>query len=201
MNKKPTTLNEVFEQREKMNMDGFSQEIPEQVEFLVNCAKSANVKNIMEIGFNAGHSSELFLKTNPDVKVTSFDICGYNCVRVGKAFIDEMFPNRHTLIKGNSLETVPQHEPEENVKYDIIFIDGGHHYPIAKGDLINCRRLAHKDTIVILDDTVKDEKLICHWNKGPNQAWSEAIEWNVVVQDGYSDFGRGRGQSWGRYLI
>jgi predicted O-methyltransferase YrrM len=33
-----------------------------------------HAKRIMEIGFNAGHSADLFLRTNPDAQVVSFDI-------------------------------------------------------------------------------------------------------------------------------
>lgn len=30
--------------------------------------------NVMEIGFNGGHSAELFLKNNTDIHLTSFDV-------------------------------------------------------------------------------------------------------------------------------
>jgi len=37
---------------------------------------------------------------------------------------------------------------------DLVFIDGGHDYEIAKKDLENCRPLSDHDTIVIMDDVV-----------------------------------------------
>ena len=61
--------------------------------------------------------------------------------------------------------------------------------------------LAHKDTLVILDDTVKDETLIKNWNVGPNKAWLEAKEWNIIYELGSTDFSLGRGQSWGKYIL
>ena len=111
------TLDEVYERREKMNMDGYSTQIQGQVEFLKNIVQDENVKNVMEIGFNAGHSSELFLQTNPNIRVTSFDIGQYNCVNVGKKFIDEKFSGRHTLIKGDSLKTVPEFASKNDIKF------------------------------------------------------------------------------------
>ena len=194
------TLDELYENREKMNMDGYSTQIQGQVDFLKNIVQDDNVKNVMEIGFNAGHSSELFLQTNPNIHVTSFDIGQYNCVNVGKRFIDEKFRGRHTLIKGDSLKTVPEFASKNDIKFDVIFIDGGHTYEVSKGDIINCKPLAHKDTMVILDDTIKNTSLIRHWNNGPNQAWLEAKTWNIVKELGTSDFELGRGHSWGKYV-
>jgi len=194
------TLEELFS-KTKMNMDGYSKQIKGQVDFLKTQVQNPLIENVMEIGFNGGHSSELFLENNSNIHVTSFDICGYNCVRVGKNFIDKKFPGRHTLIKGNSLDTVPEYVKTNNTKFDIIFIDGGHAYDIVKGDLINCKMVAHKDTIVILDDTVKDNRLIKNWNVGPNKAWLEATEWNIISELGTCDFQLGRGQSWGKYIL
>ena len=194
------TLDEVYERREKMNMDGYSTQIQGQVEFLKNIVQDEKVKNVMEIGFNAGHSSELFLQTNPNIRVTSFDIGQYNCVNVGKKFIDEKFPGRHTLIKGDSLKTVPEFTSKNDIKFDVIFIDGGHTYEVSKGDIVNCKPLAHKETMVILDDTIQTPTLIRHWNNGPNQAWLEAKTWNIVKELGTRDFELGRGHSWGKYV-
>ena len=198
---KTQTLDELYESREKMNMDGYSTQIQGQVEFLKNIVQDDNVKNVMEIGFNAGHSSELFLQTNPNIRVTSFDIGQYNCVNVGKKFIDEKFPGRHTLIKGDSLKTVPEFTSKNDIKFDVIFIDGGHTYEVSKGDIINCKPLAHKETMVILDDTIQKPNLIRHWNNGPNQAWLEAKTWNIVKEIGTRDFELGRGHSWGKYIF
>ena len=55
--------------------------------------------------------------------------------KAGKEFIDKNYPDRHTLIIGNSLNTVPEYFKKENKKFDLIFIDGGHDYDIAKYDL------------------------------------------------------------------
>ena len=181
------------------NFEGFSQQIPGQVEFLKNIANNFKIKNIMEIGFNAGHSAELFLSSNPNANIVSFDIGIHNYLKLGKEFIDENYPNRHTLIIGNSLNTVPEYFKKENKKFDLIFIDGDHTYETAIQDLLNCKNLAHDKTIVIMDDTMNNKNWIQNWNIGPNRAWKEVIENNIVTEVDTNDFSSGRGQSWGYY--
>ena len=43
--------------------------------FLFNLVKEHNPKNILEIGFNAGHSACCFLNASPKSKMYTFDIC------------------------------------------------------------------------------------------------------------------------------
>ena len=52
--------------------EGYCQTSPEQVNDLIKI--TLNATNVMEIGFNAGHSAEVFLKNNPLLKLTSFDL-------------------------------------------------------------------------------------------------------------------------------
>tara|TARA_B100000963_G_scaffold353777_1_gene369076 strand:- start:220 stop:816 length:597 start_codon:yes stop_codon:yes gene_type:complete len=179
--------------------EGYSQQVKGQVDFLRNIVNDKSINNVMEIGFNAGHSAELFLNSNKNINLVSFDIGYYGYVNLGKEFIDKNYPNRHTLIIGNSLVTVPEYFKKENKKFDLIFIDGGHDYDVAKGDILNCKNLAHDKTIVVLDDTINNENLIKHWNKGPNRAWKEAKNLNIINEIGSIDFSPGRGQSWGYY--
>ena len=193
-------LNEFYEKNNINRFEGFSQMSIEQTEFLKNIVKKSNIKNVMEIGFNAGHSAETFLSSNNRINLVSFDIGIHNYVGYGKYFIDKMYPRRHNLIIGNSIITVPKFCKENNIKFDIIFIDGGHEYSIAKNDLINCKKLAHKNTIVILDDTINNNEFLLDWNDGPNKVWKEAKEWNFIEEIGTIDYGPGRGQSWGKYF-
>jgi len=180
-------------------IEGFSQQIPRQIELLNNFA--INAKEILEIGFNAGHSSELFLKANSNVNVTSFDLDCYIITSVGKTYIDIKYPDRHTLILGDSTLSIPKFIKQTNKKYDIIFIDGGHDYNVAYADLLNCRELSNENTIVLMDDTIYTDNLVQSWTLGPTKAWIEGIEKNIIVELGREDWMLGRGMSWGKYIL
>lgn len=183
------------------HFEGFSQQCKEESTFLRNIVNDESINNVMEIGFNAGHSAELFLSSNKNINLVSFDIGYHNYVQLGKQFIDKTYPDRHKLIIGNSLDTVPEYFKKENTKFDLIFIDGGHDYHIAINDILNCKNLAHNKTIVILDDTMNNHKCINTWNIGPNRAWKESKESNVIKEIGNHDFSPTHGLSWGYYIF
>jgi predicted O-methyltransferase YrrM len=152
---------------------------------------------VMEIGFNGGHSAESFLKFNDKVKVVSFDIGDHSYVFEAKKYMDEHYPDRHSLVIGNSTETIPLYQDRDN--FDVIFIDGGHFYGIAKADLMNCKRLAHKKTLVFMDDVVRKPQWTKSYTQGPTQAWQEALEMGVVRELGAIEYSIGRGMVWGVY--
>ena len=109
-----------------------------------------SAKNVLEIGFNGGHSTALFLHANPKIEILSFDIAHHKytlpCVEYLKSL-------NYTIefVKGSSDITIPKYEVKTT--YDIICIDGGHGYEIAEKDLINCKKFAHENTFIVFDDT------------------------------------------------
>ena len=178
--------------------EGHSQSFPPQVLSLYNLCRG--VKSVMEIGFNAGHSCEVFLTSSPDIHVTSFDINMYPYTKVGADYFAEYYPGRHEFVAGNSLLAVPMYaEAYPDKKFDLIFIDGGHDYHTALGDLMNCQRLAHPGTIVVLDDFVSSPDLMMHWNDGPVRAWKEMVDKGLIIETGREDYMKGRGIAKGRY--
>ena len=181
--------------------EGYSQQVPQQVADLIHLTSQPNVK-IMEIGFNAGHSAEVFLKNNPSATLLSFDLGVHKYIGEAKRYIDFMYPNRHKLIIGDSTQMVPHFtKNNEGAKFDIIFIDGGHQYEIAKQDLDNCFKLAHKDTIVILDDTIFTRGWEQEYTIGPTQTWTEHLLENTIIELESKDYCFGRGMSWGKYTM
>jgi predicted O-methyltransferase YrrM len=193
------------------HFEGYTQQDPYQTSHLANLIKSGtfvetetqspSIRNVMEIGFNAGHSAEIFLSNNKEIKLTSFDIGHHPYIVTAKEYIDMTYPGRHTLIIGDSRNTIPSYiNSNPNARFDLIFIDGGHDYEIAKADLDNCSRLAHKETIVILDDTVFTNELETDWTIGPTRTWNEHLSENKIVELNRFCYGRGRGMSWGKYL-
>ncbi len=181
--------------------EGYSEQVPGQLEDLIKLSSGSNI-NMMEIGFNAGHSADLFLKNNPSLKLTSFDLGSHEYVLTAKEYIDTNYPNRHTLILGDSTVTVPKYINDNPGKvFDIIFIDGGHEYDIANADLENCRNLANKDTLVIMDDIVSRNDWVTGWTIGPSQTWVEHLINGTLREISKMDYQAGRGMSWGKYVL
>ena len=179
--------------------EGYSQQIELQVKHLITLTK--NALNVMEIGFNGGHSADVFLKNNKELTLTSFDLGCYDYVLHGKEYIDTTYPNRHRLILGDSTLTIPDFIDENpNTKFDVIFIDGGHEYEIAEQDIANCFHLAHENTIVIVDDTVFLKEWEKAWTIGPTRAWIENVEQNKILEFKRKNYSAGRGMSWGKYI-
>lgn len=144
-------------------------------EFLANLIKkNPQVKLVAEIGFNGGHSSEIFLENRYNTFVYSFDIMAHPYVIHGKEYIDAKFPGRHILIPGNSSISVPEYFAEnDSLKFDLIFIDGGHSYEIALTDIMNMQAFAHRDTILVIDDI---------WIDGVRKAWKESISKGLITE-------------------
>jgi predicted O-methyltransferase YrrM len=183
------------------SFEGYSQQVPEQVKNLIELTNKPNI-NVMEIGFNAGHSAEVFLQNNKFLTLTSFDLGSHNYVMTAKKYIDATYPNRHNLILGDSRTTIPIYSKNnKDIKFDIIFIDGGHNYEIAKADMENCFHLAHKDTIVILDDTIFTQGWEKEYTIGPTRTWIEHLQQNKIVELNRKDYCNGRGMSWGKYIL
>jgi predicted O-methyltransferase YrrM len=179
--------------------EGYSQQCIQQVNDLSFLTSKPNL-HVMEIGFNAGHSAEVFLQNNT-LRLTSFDLGSHDYVLTAKEYIDMTYPHRHVLILGDSRVTIPKYYNEnKNNKFDVIFIDGGHDYSIASADVDNCLKLAHKDTIVIVDDIMFRKEWQQGWTIGPTRKWSEYLAMNKIVELDRHEYYKGKGMAWGRYL-
>lgn len=178
--------------------EGNCQELPCQIIDLIKLVTDPGILRVMEIGFNAGHSAELFLESNPQITLTSFDLSLHEYVQSAKEYIDKVYPNRHTLVLGDSRETIPKYiQDHPGEKFDLIFIDGGHTYEIAKSDLENCRHLAHSNTIVIMDDTTFIGRSI----NGPTKTWIEYLKSQKIIELGNKEYSFERGMVWGKYVL
>lgn len=164
------SLNDFYREKGFQHFEGHSGESTGETEFLKNAVKRDGIVNVMEIGFNAGHSADTMLSSNPAINLTSFDLGNHEYSKFGKEYIDQKYPGRHTLINGDSRETVPKFINKNNKKFDLIFVDGGHEEDIPFRDMQNAMMLAHRDTIVILDD-VRKQPPIYPWNIEPNRVW------------------------------
>ena len=209
-------------------IEGGSFQIHAQVARLREFVAKRQPKSIMEIGFNGGHSALLFLSiTPPDTKVVSFDLGEYAYVFAAKKYIDSVFPGRHTLVTGDSTTTIPNYEeqvahrlknPETAppLKFDLIFIDGGHQDDIPLKDILNSQRLARDDrTIVAIDDICRNQGRHAHYTVEPTKAWDQMVKTGVINEDGFDDYYeimtknnengadscKARGMAWGQYCL
>jgi predicted O-methyltransferase YrrM len=152
--------------------------------FLWNYWGGEGVKKIGETGFNMGHSALTFLNNTNESKVWSFDCNRHEYTMIGKEFIDNEYPDRLHLICGDSTKTLPTFaENNTDFKFDLIFIDGGHSYKVAKSDMMNMKKLAHEGTILVIDDILPD---VTH-GKGPSRALNEFIENGDIINVEYYD--------------
>ncbi len=181
------------------DFEGNSGQIPEQTEMLGALADQVSIQSILEIGFNAGHSADTFL-SHSLAHVTSFDLQTRDYVQIAKEYIDQKYPSRHTLIIGDSVKTIPLYiKDHPNKKFDLIYIDGGHTEEIAYADLMNCRELAHSNTLVIMDDVVLKTDQQRDWSLGPSKVWAQAMLDKVVIHVEGQYYFPGRGMFWGYY--
>jgi len=109
-------------------------------------------QNIMEIGFNAGHSTLLYLLSNPTSKITLFDLCDHRYTMECFQLLDSLFPNRLQIYKGDSRVTIPKFiKDNPSIKFDLIHIDGGHFGNTPTLDFIYSYQMSNG--YIIFDDT------------------------------------------------
>jgi hypothetical protein len=122
------------------------------------CGKQ-EIKNMCEIGFNAGHSSMLLLlgRNDKPLKFTIFDIGHHAYTRPCFEYIKKEFSNvNFEYIEGDSSITMPewiQNNKEFIYKYDLVHVDGGHSEHCIFNDMKNADLLLKKNGIMIVDDT------------------------------------------------
>jgi predicted O-methyltransferase YrrM len=138
----------------------------------------------LEIGFNAGHSADTLLRSNKNLELVSFDIGLHDYVKPAAGFIQFLHPGRHQLVLGDSTETLPHYiETHPDKKFDLLFIDGGHDYEVAKADLENCLKLAHSDSVIVMDDTIYVPAWEKDYSKGPTKVWKEFCAAGIIRDD------------------
>ena len=106
--------------------------------------------DIMEIGFNAGHSGLLYLLSNNYSRIQFFDLGEHKYSRPCFEYLNEKFPNRLNVVWGDSTITIPR---SFGAVFDFIHIDGGHSRFVAESDFHHSKPLASNNCLVIIDDT------------------------------------------------
>jgi hypothetical protein len=156
---------------------------PERVRTLQDLVYQIKPKNIIEIGFNEGHSMVLICETllriineKPDfnkepIRIFIFDDCKYDNVVNNHTILSEYYKkwNIHiTLFPGNSLDVVPRVLDTAKIKFDFIEIDGCHFEEYVRGDINNVINFINDNGIIYLDDYKS--------SKDPTEGVDNAIE-------------------------
>ena len=105
-------------------------------------------KNFFEIGQWCGHSAATILELFDDVHVTSLDIAHTRWIKKASFILKEKFGDRFDYIHKSSSEYFASKPKIKD--YDIVFIDGDHHY----GNVLNDLNLAKylNPRYILLDD-------------------------------------------------
>lgn len=161
-----------------LGLEGFLRQ--DQADYLHELVvNNPSIRTVLEIGFNAGHSSYVFLAARPDIQVVSFDLGEHGYVSAAKDFIDKKFAGRHQLVLGDSTVTVPKYRQSNPAAvFDLAFVDGGHDYAVARTDLRNCHPLVAREGLVVMDDLLEWKS----WGVGPARAWTEVCDEGIVTQ-------------------
>ena len=112
-----------------------------------------------------------------------------------------MYPNRHTLIKGDSIKSVISFAESNKTKFDLIFVDGNHDYKYAFNDIVNCKNLADENSLLLVDDIERKVNNQTGKNIGPTKAWDELIKSSYIEEVDYIRFSNSRGVAVGRYIF
>ncbi len=110
---------------------------------------------MIEIGFNAGHSALLFLMAAPpNTTFHFFDIGTHPYVIPCFEYLQRNFPDKQMYLHiGDSRKTLAQWiNQHPNERYDVVHVDGGHDFSCVKNDTEAAVHLCKKGGVIIMDD-------------------------------------------------
>ena len=125
-----------------------------QCTFLTNFLNEhPEIQTIFETGFHVGLSAAVMMDVRPSIKIISSDIFWFDYTAKAKLYLDIYYPKRHTLLAGNSVNTLPTFfEQFPTFQPDFVFIDGGHERPVPLLDLYHILDHIKPGTWVMVDD-------------------------------------------------
>jgi|TARA_B110000503_G_C7019844_1_gene359288 predicted O-methyltransferase YrrM len=126
---------------------------------------NAKIEKVLEIGTHDGKNSLLLSLLFNNAEIDTIDL-----PQTSKNFtkyynrenkLDDFIKSRNEIIKKNNkikfIETNSINLLNSNKKYDLIWIDGAHGYPVVCIDIINSLRLINDGGIIMCDDIYVNE--------------------------------------------
>ena len=151
---------------------------PERMGCAILLMKTMNAKSYMEIGVNMGHSIHYILQSVPTIdEVFAFDLCDKS-TKPAWEVIKKQYPGvKFDMVCGNTQTTL--NENNNNRKFDVIHIDGGHSFQVCYSDIIKSKKFATPKTLVIIDDVGTKSKEV--WtSEDVNRAVEKAIGEGII---------------------
>ena len=126
----------------------------------ISLNKSFEIKDILEIGTFDGINALLLSKIFPNAKIDTIDLNFedddfknfYNRRSQIKDFVKK---RNNNLLKNNDINFIEMNSLQlinHQKKYDLIWIDGAHGYPVVCVDIINSINLINNKGIILCDD-------------------------------------------------
>ncbi|MEN8249913.1 MAG: class I SAM-dependent methyltransferase [Bacteroidota bacterium] len=132
---------------------------------LYNIIRYFDYKNIIELGTSFGINT-LYLATNTQVKVTTFEGC-YNTSKIAQDIFDELNYENIDLIFGNIDKTLPEFLKYYPDKIDMAYIDANHTLEATLSYFDLLLPFCSKTSLIIIDDI--------YWSPDMTRAWKTLI--------------------------
>ena len=150
-----------------------------ELEQLATPQRGRILENVCEIGFNAGHgTASLMLRNNATMQ--SFDTMGLPWSPCCLQALQDRFPGRVTLHRGDSLLTLPRyaHEVRQGTKppCDVTFIDGEHWGRRVVSDFHYALLSLREGGVIVADDTTP------HW-PDVQREWQTRVRLGHIVSE------------------
>lgn len=163
--------------------EGNTGKYPKYQSLLFKLTNELKPKRILEIGFNAGHSACCFLNASPKSEMVTFDQCRWGTEAPALKVLQEHF--NISLVNGDSTVSVPKYFEENDTKFDLVFIDGGHINDVPYLDMMNTKDRVNTGGILIVDDMGVGSVTGCYkkvnWDGFEIIPQEEKIEKNIVI--------------------
>ncbi len=107
---------------------------------------------VLDIGFNAGHSSLLALSSSSNTNILAIDIAEHSYANDCAMLIAQSFPERFKILWGDSRSLLWSLDGTLIHEIDLVHIDGGHSLDVFSSDLNWFVTKAKIGTKLIVDD-------------------------------------------------